>query len=80
MGESSAISMRSGAAIGRRLLLRFSPRRLSSAALGAVKILLINTTPRERYLANFWCLRCRRNRAYRGTNLRYIEWKIRVSK
>ena len=53
MGESSANSMRSGAAIGRRLLLRFSPRSLSSAALGAVKILLINTTPIERHHANF---------------------------
>ena len=56
MGESSANSMRSpaGAAVGRRLLLRFRPRSLSSAALGAVKILLINTTPRERHLA--FCL------------------------
>ena len=55
MGESSANSMRSpaGAALGRRLLLRFRPGSLSSAALGAVKILLINTTPRERYHANF---------------------------
>ena len=80
MGESSANFMRSGAAIGRHLLLRFSPRSVSSAALGAFKILLINTSPRERHLANFWCLWCWHNRTYRGTNLRYIEWKIRVSK
>ena len=42
-----------GAAVGRRPLLSLRPRILTSAALGAVKILLINTTPKEWQNANF---------------------------
>ena len=42
-------SMRSqaGAAIGRRPFLRFRPSNLTSAALGAAKVPLINATPSE---------------------------------
>ena len=49
MGERSVNSMRSqaGAAIGRRPLLRFRPRSLTSASLGGVKIPFIKATPNE---------------------------------
>ena len=73
MGERSANSMRSpaGAAVGRHPLLCSRPRILASAALGAVKILLMNTTPKE-WLAEreFLCSQRRCNRTSRGPNVR----------